>query len=70
MTVVKFYDEAADELLRFALILAKNQDKWVICKHRRRETLEIPGGHRELGGSYMKKPERWNIPSSRYAFTR
>ena len=58
MTVVKFYDEAADELLRFAVILAKYQDKWVFCKHRRRETLEIPGGHRELGEDILTTARR------------
>ena len=58
MTVVKFYDEAADELLRFAVILAKYQDKWVFCKHRRRETLEIPGGHRELGKDILTTARR------------
>lgn len=47
MTIVKFYDEAADELLRFAVIITRYQGKWVFCKHRERDTLEIPGGHRE-----------------------
>ena len=49
MTIVKFYDDAADELLRFAVIITRYQGKWVFCKHRERDTLEIPGGHREPG---------------------
>lgn len=49
MTVVKFYDEAADELLKFAVILTKHNGKWVFCRHRERDSLEIPGGHREPG---------------------
>lgn len=45
--MVSFYDEIADEFLKFAVIITKHQGKWVFCKHRERDTLEIPGGHRE-----------------------
>ena len=44
---VKFYENINDELLKFAVIIAKHQDKWVFCKHKERDTYEIPGGHRE-----------------------
>ena len=46
---VYFYDKVSDELLRFAVIIARHQGKFVFCKHRDRDTLEIPGGHREPG---------------------
>lgn len=46
---VKFYDEAQDSLLKFAVIVSKHNGKWVFCKHKQRETLEVPGGHREIG---------------------
>ncbi len=46
---VKFYDEVKDSLLKFAVIISKHNKKWVFCKHKQRETLEIPGGHRENG---------------------
>lgn len=46
---VRFYDAAEDALLRFAVILARSGGKWVLCQHRERTTLEIPGGHREPG---------------------
>lgn len=46
---VKFYDTVADELLKFAVIISRTKDKWVFCKHRDRETYEVPGGHREPG---------------------
>ncbi len=46
---VKFYDEAQDSLLKFAVIVSKHDGKWVFCKHKQRETLEVPGGHREMG---------------------
>ncbi len=48
---VRFYDAADDALLRFAVIISKAGHKWVFCKHRERDTMEIPGGHREAGES-------------------
>ncbi len=49
MLEVKFYDTIADEKLQFAVIIAKADGKWVFCKHKERDTYEIPGGHREDG---------------------
>ena len=49
MVEVKFYDEVDDNLLKFAVIIAKSGNKWVFCKHQKRNTYEIPGGHREPG---------------------
>ena len=49
MVEVKFYDEVDDSLLKFAVIIAKSDDQWVFCKHQKRNTYEIPGGHREPG---------------------
>lgn len=46
---VNFYGEVDDALLKFAVIIAKTQGKYVFCKHKLRETLEVPGGHREPG---------------------
>ena len=46
---VRLYDKIEDHRLRFAVILARSGGKWVLCKHRERSTLEIPGGHREPG---------------------
>ncbi len=46
---VNFYDEVDDAELKFAVIMTKYKDKWVFCKHRERETYEMPGGHREAG---------------------
>ena len=51
MLAVKFYEDVKDELLRFAVVIAKHDGKWVLCKHKKRETLEFPGGHRETGDS-------------------
>ncbi len=49
MIEVRFYDHAEDEKLRFAVIVTKTSGRWVFCKHRERDTLEVPGGHREPG---------------------
>ena len=49
MTEVKFYDNMDDELLKFAVIITKAKNKYVFCKHKDRDTWEIPGGHREQG---------------------
>lgn len=46
---VKFYDTVDDALLQFAVIISKADDKWVFCRHRERDTFEVPGGHREQG---------------------
>lgn len=46
---VNFYEEVDDKLLKFAVIIAKTEGKYVFCKHKLRNTLEIPGGHREQG---------------------
>lgn len=55
---VRFYDEANDSLLKFAVIVSKYNDKWVFCKHKQRETLEIPGGHREIGETIDETAKR------------
>ena len=46
---VRFYDTAEEGLLKFAVIIAKADGKWVYCKHKDRDTYEVPGGHREDG---------------------
>ena len=58
MTEIKFYDQVPDELLKFAVIIAKHNGKWVLCKHKERETLEIPGGHREPGEDILTTAKR------------
>lgn len=58
MTEIKFYENIADELLKFAVIFAKAQNKYVFCKHRDRTTWEMPGGHRENGETIMDTAKR------------
>ncbi len=42
MTKVNFYDSIDDSMLKFAVIIAKHNGKWVFCKHRERSTWEGP----------------------------
>ncbi len=58
MIEVKFYDEAADDLLKFAVIIAKKDGKWIFCKHKERDTYELPGGHRERGETILEAARR------------
>ena len=50
---VKFYDSVDDALLRFAVVISKVDGKWVFCKHKDRNTFEVPGGRRESGESIL-----------------
>ena len=58
MLKVNFYDSIEDDLLKFAVIVSKSQGKWVLCKHRNRNTYECPGGHREYGESILTTAKR------------
>lgn len=55
---VNFYERAEDELLKFAVIIAAADGKFVFCKHRERDTYEIPGGHRETGETILEAAKR------------
>ena len=58
MTKVQFYDRVDDRNLKFAVIVTKAQGHWVFCKHRERDTLEVPGGHREPGEDILTTAKR------------
>ncbi len=58
MFEVRFCDDADDELLKFAVIIAWSGGKWVFCRHRDRDTYEIPGGHREKGEAILDTAKR------------
>ncbi len=55
---VNFYDQVEDTLLKFAVIIAKYDGKWVFCKHKLRNTYELPGGHREKGETILEAAKR------------
>ena len=60
MTKVTVYKsvKVADEDLKFAVIAARYQDKWVYCRHKERSTWEIPGGHRDPGETIEEAAHR------------
>lgn len=58
MLEVKFYDTVDDALLKFAVIISQSSGKWVFCKHKERDTYEVPGGHREDGESILDTAKR------------
>lgn len=58
MTKVKFYESIEDQLLKFAVIISKTQNKYIFCKHKDRDTWEIPGGHREPGENMIETAKR------------
>ena len=58
MLEVKFHDNVSDELLKFAVIISKTNGKWVFCKHKERDTYEVPGGRRELGENIFDTAKR------------
>ena len=58
MTEVKFYDRADDSLLKFAVIITRSNGQWVFCKHKERDTYEVPGGHRESGETILETARR------------
>lgn len=58
MLEVKFYDTVDDALLKFAVIISRSNGKWVMCKHKERDTYEVPGGHREDGEDILETAKR------------
>ncbi len=55
---VNFYENVDDKLLKFAVIVSKTNGKLVFCKHKERDTYEIPGGHRESGETIIEAAKR------------
>ncbi len=58
MTKIKFYDKVDEKLFKFAVIISKANNQWVFCKHRDRDTYEVPGGHREAGEDILETAKR------------
>ena len=71
MTEVKFYEKIEDELLHFAVIISKTKNEFIFCKHKSRDTWEIPGGHREKGEDIADtaKRELYEEPVCVYSVT-
>lgn len=55
---VNFHEKVDDSLLKFAVIISKHNGKWVFCKHKDRNTYEVPGGHREENEMILETAKR------------
>lgn len=55
---LRFYEAVGDSRSAFAVIAARYRGQWVFCRHRERETWEIPGGHRETGETAVDAARR------------
>lgn len=58
MVKVHFYENVDDELLKFAVIISRTNGRWVLCKHKERNTYEVPGGHREENETIFETARR------------
>ena len=48
----------ADEHIKYAVVMAQEAGKWLVCRHRERDTWEIPGGHREASETIEETARR------------
>lgn len=55
---VELHESVKDSALKYAVILAKYNGKYVFVKHRERSSLESPGGHREPGENIAQTAAR------------
>lgn len=58
MLKVNFYNSVDDSKLKFAVIVSRHNGKWVLCKHKERDTFECPGGHREIDETIIETAKR------------
>lgn len=60
MVKVTFHhqNEIADDRIAFAVIAARQEGHWLLCRHKMRATWEIPGGHREAGETVEETARR------------
>lgn len=43
------FHQKADSPVKFAVIAARYDNRWIFVRHKERQTLEMPGGHIEQG---------------------
>lgn len=59
LTVTFHHPEEIDaSQLKYAVICARFQGKWLLCRHKERTTWEIPGGHIESGETPLETARR------------
>ncbi|MFI3207440.1 MAG: NUDIX domain-containing protein [Clostridia bacterium] len=57
---VKFINEneVDEKILKYSVIVARHNGKWVYSRHKKRATFEIPGGHIEKGETPLEAAKR------------
>ena len=60
MYTISFHetDFVNESELAIAVVMVRHKDKWILCKHRKRDTWEIPGGHIEEGETWLEATKR------------
>ena len=58
MVTFKKINEIEDTFITLAVIIAKYQNQYVLVKHKKRTTLEFPGGKRESNESVLDCAKR------------
>lgn len=60
MLEIKFYELGAIEevLFKRVVIVSNYKGKWIYCKHKERDSWEIPGGHIEDGETPLEAAKR------------
>lgn len=55
---INFYEPIHGDYLQYVVMICHYQGKWVFCQHHTRQTLELPGGHREEGEDNLTAAKR------------
>lgn len=59
MQKVKIHKKIKENLVNFVVVFAKyNNNKWLLCKHKERDTWETCGGHVEKGETLLDAAKR------------
>lgn len=60
MLTVTFHSprEIEASALKYSVICARYQGRWILCRHKERSTWEIPGGHIEAGETALEAARR------------
>lgn len=58
MISITFPLQVEDAEIKYSVIVARHNGRWLFCKHAERSTLECPGGHREAGETPFEAAKR------------